>query len=71
MSPADAAAADVADGDIVSVSVNNERGTMFHNVQIRVDNSFTLEMHIDTDEANAAKIGCGTLGVIVKDRGAL
>lgn len=71
MAPADAEAAGVADGDIVSVSVNNERGTMFHNVQIRVDNSFTLEMHIDTDEANASKISCGTLGVIVKDRGAL
>ena len=66
MSPADAAAACVKDGDIVSVSVDNERGTVFNNVQIRVDDSFTLEMHIDTDEANASKIGCGTLAVIVK-----
>ncbi len=52
------------------MSVDNERGTLFHNVQIRVDESFTLEMHIDTDEANAAKIGCGALAVIVNDRGA-
>lgn len=71
MSPSDANAAGVKDGDIVSVSVDNERGTIFHNVQIRVDDSFTLEMHIDTDEANASKISCGTLAVIIRDRSAI
>lgn len=59
MSPKDAAAAGVHDGDIVSVKADNERGTVFNHVQIRVDESFTLEMHIDTDEANAAKIATG------------
>ena len=53
MAPKDAMAAGVHDGDIVSVKADNERGTIFNNVQIRVDDSFTLEMHIDTDEANA------------------
>lgn len=71
MAPADAQAAGVKDGDIVSVSVDNERGTVFNNVQVRVDDSFTLEMHIDTDEANAAKISTGALAVIVKGGGAL
>ncbi len=71
MSPADAKAAGVSDGDIVSVSVDNERGTIFNNVQIRVDESYTLEMHIDTDEANAAKISTGALAVIIRDRGAI
>ena len=56
MSPRDAMAAGVHDGDIVSVKADNERGTIFNQVKIRVDDSFTLEMHIDTDEANAAKI---------------
>lgn len=59
MSPSDAAAAGVHDGDIVSVKADNERGTIFNEVLIRVDDSFTLEMHIDTDEANAAKIATG------------
>lgn len=59
MSQKDAIAAGVQDGDIVSVKADNERGTIFNNVQIRVDDSFTLEMHIDTDEANAAKIATG------------
>jgi len=60
MSPKDAQAAGVKDGDIVSVKADNERGTIFNQVKIRVDDSFTLEMHIDTDEANAAKIATGT-----------
>lgn len=59
MSPKDAAQAGVKDGDIVSVKMENERGTVFNQVKIRVDESFTLEMHIDTDEANAAKIATG------------
>ena len=59
MAPKDAMAAGVHDGDIVSVKAENERGTVFNHVQIRVDDSFTLEMHIDTDEANAAKITTG------------
>ncbi len=59
MSPKDAMAAGAHDGDIVSVKADNERGTVFNNVQVRVDESFTLEMHIDTDEANAAKIATG------------
>lgn len=66
MSPADAQAAGVHDGDIVSVKADNERGTIFNHVKIRVDNSFTLEMHIDTDEANACKIATGSTVTIIK-----
>lgn len=66
MSPADAAAAGVKDGDIVSVVAENERGTTFNHVKIRVHDSFTLEMHIDTDEANAGKIKTGDMVTIVK-----
>ena len=66
MSPADAKAAGVHDGDYVSVKADNERGTTFNNVKIRVDESFTLEMHIDTDEANASQIATGNTVMIVK-----
>ena len=66
MSPADAKAAGVHDGDYVSVKADNERGTVFNNVKIRVDDSFTLEMHIDTDEANASRIATGNTVTIVK-----
>ena len=63
MAPKDAIAAGVRNGDIVSVKADNERGTVFN--QIRVDESFTLEMHIDTDEANAAKISTGETVTII------
>ena len=53
MSPADAARFGVKDGEYVNVLAEGERRTMMYGVQIRVDPSFTLEMHIDTDDANA------------------
>ena len=67
MPPGDAVAAGLKDGDVVSVKAENERGTVFNQVQIRVDESFTLEMHIDTDEANAAKIATGDTVRIISE----
>ena len=40
MSPANAQAAGVHDGDFVSVKADNERGTIFNHVKIRVDKNF-------------------------------
>ncbi len=53
MSPADAARYGVKDGDYVNVLAEGERRTMLYGVQVRVSPEFTLEMHIDTDDANA------------------
>ena len=66
MAPAEAAQAGLSDGDYVSVRVDNERGTVFNHVKIRVDPSFSLEMHIDTDEANAGGIKQGDTAYIVR-----
>lgn len=55
MSPLDALIFRVAHGDTVSVAIEgNERRLIFDNVAIRVSPDMCLEMHIDTDEANAA-----------------
>ena len=59
MSLDDAAKFGVKDGDYVDVLVEGERKTMFYDVQIRANAAFRLEMHIDTDDANAAGIGNG------------
>lgn len=67
MSPKDAKLAGVKNGDIVSVVADNDRGTVFNNVTIRVDESFTLEMHIDTDEGNAANISTGDTVRLIKN----
>lgn len=47
------------DGDSVTVDMFGERRTTFYDVQVRVHKDFRLEMHIDTDDANAAGVGNG------------
>lgn len=54
------------DKDMVDVEVGDIRKTTFKNVLLRVSEKFSLEMHIDTDEANAAGIGNGEIGIIRK-----
>lgn len=66
MTPAEALSASLKDGDYVSVRMGNDRGALLDHVKIRVDESFSLEMHIDTDEANACQVRQGDLARIVR-----
>lgn len=66
MSPDDARLFSVADGDTVTVDVEGKRRTRFYDVQVRVHKDFRLEMHIDTDDANACGIGNGFRVKVVK-----
>ena len=54
--PTTAAELGVKNYDRVKVDTIGPRDLLFENVLIRVDPSFRLAMHIDTDEANAAGI---------------
>ena len=65
MSPADAARFGVTDQAVVDVRFNNTRGGVLTNVLVRVDDSFTAEMHIDTDEANGLGIVNGDYGEVI------
>ena len=67
MSPADGAAFHVKDGDTVTVDVVGKRRTRWYDVQVRVHPDFRLEMHIDTDDANAVGIGNGAKVKVVKE----
>ena len=54
MTPADAEAFNVTNGQIVKVSIRSARTTIFDDVVVRVSPNYALAMHIDTDECNAA-----------------
>lgn len=56
----------VKDNDYVTVDAVGERRTRFYDVQVRVSDKFRLEMHLDTDDANAAALGNGSKVKIVK-----
>jgi len=57
MSDKDADTFGVKKGDSVQVEVNTpQRKTIFDDVIVRPNKNFVLEMHIDTDEANAANV---------------
>lgn len=65
MSPDDAQQLGVRDGESVSVRVDSDgRDLIFGDVIVRVAPDFRLELHLDTDEANAAGVGNGDLGEI-------
>ena len=55
----------IKDNDEVDVRVQGPKGLTFNNVQIRVSKDFVTEMHIDTDDGNAADVVNGTLVEIV------
>ena len=56
----------IKDGDYVDVLVNSIKPTKFFDVQVRVREDFNVEMHIDTDDANAAGLNNGDLVTIIK-----
>ena len=64
MTPEDALRYGVRDKSVVRVRVSGDRELIFGDVLVRVDPSFALAMHIDTDEANAANVQTGALGHI-------
>ena len=68
MHTSDAVKYGVKDGDYIDVDVcSGTRKTRWFDVQIRVHKDFRLEMHVDTDVANAVGIGNGAKVKIVKE----
>lgn len=56
MTPEQAAKIGVKDKDVVEVETFGERQGVLGNVLIRVSDKYSLEMHVDVDEANACSL---------------
>lgn len=65
--PEEAELLGVENGEIVNVKVDTDsRSIIFGDVVARVNSTYALAMHIDTDEANAAGISGEVFGTIIK-----
>ncbi|RKP55537.1 phosphate propanoyltransferase [Cohnella endophytica] len=56
----------IQDKQLLKVRVGGERGLVFEQVLARVSDQFALDMHIDTDEGNAAGVKTGDVAEIVE-----
>lgn len=66
LSTAQAEEAGVKDKDIVSIKIEGERGLVFDNVLVRAGDAHEREVHLDTDEGNAAGCGPDAVCTIIK-----
>ena len=68
LTPAYAEKHGIKDGDYVDVMVEGEnlKATKFYDVQVRVRDDFNVEMHIDSDDANAAGLKNGAKVTILQ-----
>ena len=66
-SPKNADELGIKDGDTITIeTVDSLRPLIFKDVLVRVKDSYSLSMHVDTDEGNAAGITPDSYGIIVK-----
>lgn len=66
MSPQDASRYQVKDQEYVEVLIDSDRPLRLQKVKVRVSDRYRLEMHIDTDEANAAFLQRKGKGLLIK-----
>ncbi|MFW7431386.1 phosphate propanoyltransferase [Vagococcus carniphilus] len=68
MNPNDLERFNLKEADVLTVKLKTpERETIYKDVSIRLGEKFILEMHIDTDEANAANVTNSTKALLIRD----
>ena len=69
MDPQNAAALGIRDGQVVQVRIDSDgRDMVFGDVTVRIGPDFHLELHLDTDEANAAGVTAGDRAELLNSR---
>ena len=66
LNPQQAVEAGVKDKDVVCLKIDGERGLIFDNVIVRSGEKHEKEVHLDTDEGNAAGCGPDSVAEIIK-----
>ncbi|OHW62845.1 phosphate propanoyltransferase [Andreesenia angusta] len=56
----------VSDGEKVKIKTSGDRSLVFENVTVRVSPKYSLEMHVDLEEGNAAGVSNGDLVEIIR-----
>lgn len=69
LSPADAARLGVEDGQEIDLELDTPRSTVLRHVALRLAEDAVLEVHLDTDEANAAGLSGDAEGVLRRCHG--
>jgi len=64
--PADVQEMGLAGRESVRVEIEGEKGLIFENVRLKIDDSYVPELHLDTDDSNAADIVCGTVANLIR-----
>jgi acetate kinase len=65
-SPADAVVLGLNDHDSVAIAIESQdRRLVFGDVRVRISPQYRLELHVDTDEGNAAEVRPGDAGILV------
>ncbi len=68
MNPEDARQLGVRDGQVVSARIDSDgRDLTFADIVVRVSPEFRLELHLDTDEANAAGVTNGSYAELIRE----
>ena len=67
MTPKDAEALGIHEDNLLKVRFPGERALTFENVRPKISEGYVLQMHLDTDDSNAAGLKGGEPVEIVRD----
>ena len=68
MTPEQAQEFGLTESDRVSVRIPGERALTFENIRPKIHESYVLQMHLDTDDSNAAGLKGGEAVELVRDK---
>lgn len=65
MTPSDAESFGVKQGDFIKVRLPGAKGSVYERILVRTNKSWKLQLHLDTDDANAAHVVCNQNAVFL------